>query len=116
MKLLLVVLSVLVLSLAPTHTRTTSADIVFKNGNVYTANDHSPKAQALAVKADRIIYVGSNTGVQKYVGTNTRVVDLHGNTVLPGFADAHQHLSGVGFREMTLNLEGTTIIAAFSPK
>ncbi len=50
MKLLLVVLSVLVLSLAPTQTRTTSADIVFKNGNVYTANDHSPKAQAIAIK------------------------------------------------------------------
>jgi predicted amidohydrolase YtcJ len=46
--------------------------------------------------------------VQTFVGTNTRVVDLNGKTVLPGFTDAHQHLSGVGFREMTLNLEGTT--------
>ena len=46
--------------------------------------------------------------MQKFVGTNTRVVDLNGKTVLPGFTDAHQHLSGVGFREMTLNLEGTT--------
>jgi predicted amidohydrolase YtcJ len=108
MKFLSVVVAVLLLSLAPTQPRGQSADIVFKNGNVYTANDRSPKAQAIAVKADRIVYVGSNEDVQKYVGTNTRVVDLHGNTVLPGFADAHQHLSGVGFREMTLNLEGST--------
>ena len=47
---------------------------------------------------------------------NTRVVDLKGNTVLPGFADAHQHLSGVGFREMTLNLEGTTSLEDFLAK
>jgi len=102
MKLLLVVLSVLVLSLAQTQTGTTTADIVFKNGNVYTANDRSPKAQAIAIKSDRIVYVGSNTGVQKFVGPYTRVVDLNGKTVMPGFTDAHQHLSGVGFREMTL--------------
>jgi predicted amidohydrolase YtcJ len=108
MRLLLVILSVLLLSLLPTQPRSTTADILFKNGNVYTANDSSPKAEAIAVKADRIIFVGSNADAQKFVGTNTRVVDLHGNTVLPGFADAHQHLSGVGFREMTLNLENST--------
>lgn len=107
MKLLLVVLSLLLVSLAPIQPRDASADIVFKNGNVYTENDRAPKAQAIAVKGDRIVYVGSNAGVQRYVGGSTRVVDLQGKTVLPGFADAHQHLSGVGFREMTLNLEGT---------
>ena len=108
MKLLLVILSALLLSLAPFQPRTNSADIVLKNGNVYTANDRAPKAQAIAVKADRIVYVGTNAGAQKFIGAQTRVVDLHGNTVLPGFTDSHQHLSGVGFREMTLNLEGTT--------
>ena len=109
MKVLFVILSLLLLSILPaTQPQVVSADIVFKNGNIYTANDRSPKAQAIAVKADRIVYVGSNAGLQRYVGANTRVVDLHGNTVLPGFTDAHQHLSGVGFREMTLNLENTT--------
>ena len=108
MKLLLVILSVILFSLVPAQPQVASADLVFKNGNVYTANDRSPNAQAIAVKADRIVYVGTNAGVEKYVGTSTRVVDLQGKTVLPGFADAHQHLSGVGFREMTLNLEGTT--------
>src|SRR5215813_11493362 len=108
MKLLLFILSVLMLSLLPAQTRVTPADIVFKNGNVYTANDRAPRAQAIAVKGDQIVYVGTNAGAQSYVGQTTRVIDLHGNTVLPGFADAHQHLSGVGFREMTLNLEGST--------
>jgi predicted amidohydrolase YtcJ len=88
--------------------RAESADIVFKNGNVYTGHDSAARAQAVAVKAERIVFVGTNEAAQKFVGPNTRVVDLKGNTVLPGFTDAHQHLSGVGEREMTLNLEGTT--------
>lgn len=112
MKVLLIVLSVLLLSLMPAPPqRGEPADIVFKNGNVYTANDKAPRAQAIAVKEDRIVFVGTNDAAQKLVGPNTRVVDLKGNTVLPGFTDAHQHLSGVGEREMTLNLEGTTSLA-----
>jgi predicted amidohydrolase YtcJ len=106
MKLLLVV-SLLLLSLIAVQPRVAPADVVFKNGNVYTANDKAPHAQAIAVKADRIVFVGSDSAAQKYVGANTRVIDLHGTPVLPGFTDSHQHLSGVGFREMTLNLEGT---------
>src|ERR1041385_712742 len=109
MKLFLLLASVLLLTLIPApRTVQSAADIVFKNGNVYTANDKAPHAQAIAVKADRIVFVGSNEAAQKFVGANTRVVDLKGNTVLPGFTDSHQHLSGVGEREMTLNLEGTT--------
>jgi predicted amidohydrolase YtcJ len=112
----LIIASLLLLTFVPAPQRTQSADIVFKNGNVYTANDKSPKAQAIAVKDDRIVFVGSNVAAQKYVGPNTRVVDLKGNTVLPGFTDSHQHLSGVGQREMTLNLEGTTSLEDFLAK
>ena len=107
MKIILLVASLLLLTLVVPAPQST-ADIVFKNGNIYTANDKSPKAQAIAVKGDKIVFVGTNEAAQKFVGTNTRVVDLKGNTVLPGFTDSHQHLSGVGQREMTLNLEGTT--------
>jgi predicted amidohydrolase YtcJ len=116
MRLVLVVVSALLLSVVPYQPRVKPADIVFRNGNIYTANDSSPRAQAIAVQADRIVFVGSNADAQKYVGSKTRVVDLHGNTVLPGFCDAHQHLSGVGFREMTLNLEGTASLDDFLAK
>ncbi|HKG46088.1 MAG TPA: amidohydrolase [Pyrinomonadaceae bacterium] len=109
MKLIVLAASLLLLTFfAPVPQRAVSADIVFRNGNVYTANDKAPRAQAVVVKADRIIYVGTNAEAQKFAGANTRVVDLKGSTVLPGFTDSHQHLSGVGLREMTLNLEGTT--------
>ena len=117
MKLLLIIASVLLLVLLPAPLPVQlAADIVFKNGNVYTANDKAPKAQAVAVKEDKIVFVGTNAAAQKYVGPNTRVVDLKGNTVLPGFTDSHQHLSGVGQREMTLNLEGTTSLEDFLAK
>src|ERR1041385_4089826 len=107
MKLFLLAATLLLLIWVPVP-QPAAADIVFRNGNVYTANDKAPHAQAIAVKGDRIVFVGSNEAAQKFVGANTRVVDLKGNTVLPGFTDSHQHLSGVGQREMTLNLEGTT--------
>src|SRR6185369_8964817 len=108
MRLVLIILGLILLSVTPARQQVAPADILFKNGNVYTANDQQPTAQAVAVKGDRIIFVGSNADAQKYTGKRTKVVDLQGKTVLPGFTDAHQHLSGVGFREMTLNLEGTT--------
>ena len=106
MKLFLIAASLLFVSFIPIQQ--SPADIVFKNGNVYTANDKTPKAQAIAIKGDRIVFVGTNAAAQKFVGPGTRVVDLKGSTALPGFTDSHQHLSGVGQREMTLNLEGTT--------
>jgi hypothetical protein len=89
------------------------ADIVFKNGNIYTVNDRQPRAQAIAVRGQRIIFVGSNRGAEKYIGKNTRVIDLGGHTVVPGLTDSHYHLSGVGMRELELNLEGAASLEEF---
>ena len=89
------------------------ADLVLQNGNIYTVDERHPKAEAIAVKAGRIVFVGSNSEAQKYVGKTTAVIDLMGKTVVPGMTDAHQHLSGVGFREMTLNLEGVSSLEEF---
>jgi predicted amidohydrolase YtcJ len=92
------------------------ADIVFKNGNIYTVSKHHAHAEAVAVKGDRILFVGSNKDAQKYVGSKTRVVDLQGKTMLPGLTDAHYHFIGVGQREMNLNLEGLTNLEDFLAK
>jgi predicted amidohydrolase YtcJ len=94
--------------LAAGQPATQTADTVFKNGQFYTVNERQPRAEAIAVKGDQIIFVGSNQDVKRYEGRSTRVVDLHGATVVPGMTDSHYHLIGVGQREMTLNLEGTT--------
>jgi predicted amidohydrolase YtcJ len=98
------------------QTKVVPADVVFKNGNIYTVDEARPKAEAVAIKGDRILFVGSNSEAEKYVGSNTRVVDLGGKTMLPGMTDAHHHLSGVGFREITLNLEGITNLEDFLAK
>src|SRR5262245_41055868 len=89
------------------------ADIVFKNANVYTVNEKRPRGQEIAVKGDRIIFVGSDAQVSPYQSKNTRVIDLKGATVVPGLTDAHYHLSGVGAREITLNLEGVKSLEEF---
>lgn len=112
----LVVALLSALVLLPDTTKVQPADLVFKNGNIYTVNDAWPKAEAVAIKGDRILFVGSIRDAQKYVGRNTRVIDLGGKTMLPGMTDAHHHLSGVGFREMTLNLEGVTSLEDFLAK
>ena len=118
MKILSALLSLLMLGLVPTfeNSQKSPADLVFINGNIYTANEKQPQAEAVGVKGDRIIFVGSNAAAKKYEGPTTRIVDLHGATVLPGMTDAHHHLEGVGFREMTLNLEGITNLQDFLAK
>jgi len=82
-------------------------DLIFVNGNVYTANERQPQAEAIAVKKDRIVFVGSNEDARKLASDKTRVVDLRGHTVVPGMTDSHCHIFGIGEREMNLNLEGT---------
>ncbi len=95
---------------------TESADLVLTNGVVYTLDTAMPHAEAIAIKGDRILAVGSADDIRAYQGSATRVVDLAGAAVFPGWADAHYHLSGVGEREMTLNLEGTDTKEAFLTK
>jgi predicted amidohydrolase YtcJ len=116
MKIIPILLTVLLLGLTtPTHPAG-PADLIFINGNVYTVNERQPRAQAIAVKGDRIIFVGSNADAKKYQAAATRVIDLHGATVMPGMTDAHYHFLGVGQREMNLNLEGITNLEDFLAK
>ncbi|MDX6384184.1 MAG: hypothetical protein QOK48_1757 [Blastocatellia bacterium] len=116
MKVLSILLSLLLFNFTPAANKADSADLIFVNGNVYTANDKQPHVEAIAVKSDRIVFAGSNADVKKYQSAQTRVIDLQGATVVPGMTDAHHHLEGVGFREMTLNLEGITNLQDFLAK
>src|SRR3954454_15784093 len=68
-----------------------SADLVFLNGNVLTIDDDQPAAEAVAVVGNRIARVGTNDDVREEVGPETRVVDLAGRTLPPGFNDNHTH-------------------------
>src|SRR5947208_5462547 len=93
-----------------------TAETIFINGNIYTVNENQPSAQAIAVKNDRIIFVGANADGEKFRVGKTHIVDLTGKTVMPGFTDSHCHIFGIGEREMTLNLEGTNTREDFLAK
>jgi hypothetical protein len=67
------------------------ANIVFHNGAVYTINGGRTWARAVAVRRKRIVYVGDDAGVQAFIGPGTRVVDLAGRMLLPGFVEGHIH-------------------------
>jgi predicted amidohydrolase YtcJ len=116
MKFTSILLSLLLFSFAPATSQVAPADLVFVNATVYTANDKQPRAEAVAIKGDRIVFVGSRSAAQKYAGAKTRIVDLRGATVVPGLTDAHYHFLGVGQREMNLNLEGITSLEDFLAK
>jgi predicted amidohydrolase YtcJ len=91
--------------------RAEDADLLLTNGNVYTVTEKQPKAEAVAIKANRIVFVGSNEDAKKFHAA--KIVDLHGRTVVPGFTDSHCHIFGIGEREMRLNLEGTNSLDDF---
>src|SRR5438477_9295084 len=93
-----------------------TAEIIFINGNIYTVNEKQLSAQAIAVKSDRIVFVGTNADAERFRGDKTRIVDLAGKAVMPGFTDSHCHIFGIGEREMTLNLEGTNAREDFVAK
>jgi hypothetical protein len=91
--------------------RAEDVDLLLTNGNVYTVTEKQPKAEAVAVKANRIIFVGSNEDAKKFHAA--KIMDLRGRTVVPGFTDSHCHIFGIGEREMRLNLEGTNSLEDF---
>jgi predicted amidohydrolase YtcJ len=73
-----------------------AADLVLINGKIWTVNDRQPEAQAVACRHGRIITVGSNEEIRKLVTSTTRVADLGGKRVVPGFNDAHVHFYSGG--------------------
>ena len=66
-------------------------DLVFWNATVWTVDDARPAAEAVAIRGERIVAVGSNGAVRALAGPSTRVIDLQGAMLLPGFNDAHTH-------------------------
>ena len=79
------------------------ADSVYRNGNIYTVDADFTVASALAIKGDKLVYVGDEAGVEAYIGPNTKVVDLGGNTVIPGLVEGHMHVAGLGSSLMNLD-------------
>jgi len=82
------------------------ADLVLLGGNVVTIDEAVPDGQALAAREGRIVAVGSDADIRRYVGEGTRVVELDGRTAIPGFIEGHGHYTGVGRATLQLDLMG----------
>ncbi len=81
------------------------ADLVLLHGTVVTMDEARPGAQALAIRADRIVAVGSDREIRRWIGPRTEILDLAGRLAVPGFVDSHAHLVGLGRALMNLRLE-----------
>ena len=87
------------------------ADLVLTNAVVHTVDVSRPRAEAVAVRGGRITAVGSSAELRAFVGPKTRVMDLQGRTLVPGFEDAHAHFLGIGFARLDVDLVGTSSYA-----
>ncbi len=93
-----------------------AADLVLRGGVIHTVDASHRTVEAVAVKGDRIVMVGTNAEVEKMIGPNTRVIALNGKTVVPGLIDSHYHFQGVGKREYDLNLDGSKSLEDFQTR
>lgn len=80
------------------------ADRIWMGGSVLTMNDKAMRAEAVAERGGKIVAVGSKAAVMKFKGPATQVVDLKGQTLLPGFVDAHGHVFVGGVQALSANL------------
>lgn len=81
-----------------------TADTIYHNGPIITINDSQPSAEAVALKAGKILAVGSKEEVFKRKCDETKLIDLGGKTMLPGFVDSHGHAYMIGLQATTANL------------
>lgn len=87
----------------PTKT-TETATLILLNGQFFTAEKSQPTATAVAVRGDRILYVGDAAGAQKWASDSTRILDLKGAFVMPGLIEGHGHFAALGRSLLNINL------------
>jgi predicted amidohydrolase YtcJ len=106
-RILLAVLLAAASSLTTAH----AADLLIHGGPIHTGVDAAPTAEAVLIRDDRILFVGDLATAKAKAAKNARDLDLKGGAAYPGFVDAHTHLTGVGLRELTLNLDKVASLA-----
>jgi predicted amidohydrolase YtcJ len=115
----LILLSTITMAQAPANQDKPKADQIFVHGNIYTGVRGAStfremqRAEAMAIRGDRILAIGETEEILKLKGSQTQVVDLHGEFVMPGFNDAHVHLAEAGFERLRVNLVGTRSLDEF---
>ena len=99
----------LALLLSGAATTAQAQDLLIRGGPIYTGAEAAPNAEVVQVRDGRIAWVGAAADAPPADGLE--VIDLKGAALFPGFTDGHAHLDGIGWRELTLNLEGSASVA-----
>ncbi|MDQ8152294.1 MAG: amidohydrolase [Gemmatimonadota bacterium] len=107
-RLLALLLTLVVGASLPATAQQTVADLVVTNGRIYTADAARPVVDAMAIRGGRVVFVGDRAGAKALTGAATQVLDLDGQTVIPGMTDAHAHVLGLGQSLRNVDLVGTT--------
>jgi len=92
---------------APAGDAQETADLVLRGGRVVTVDQARPEAEAVAIRGDRIVYVGSDAEAEAFTGPETEVIELAGRLAIPGFIEGHGHLMGLGQSRLQLDLMAT---------
>ena len=92
------------------------ADLVLTNGHIYTVDPRLSRVEAIALARGKIVALGTSEEIQHWVGPDTRVIDLEGKFVMPGFNDAHTHFASGGLGLLGVNVEGTRSLAEFQER
>lgn len=104
-RMLLLYAVILISSCQP---RREPAELVITGGTIYTMDRKNPVAEAVAINADTIVFAGSEEGIKSFVGKHTRIINLEGKIMTPGFIEGHGHLMGLGYNELNIDLSGVT--------
>lgn len=83
------------------------ADLLIMGGKIYTMDEKNPVVEAVAVTGSKIVYAGPWAEAGKWQGEKTKVIDLKGQTMTPGFIESHGHIMGLGYNELNLDLMDT---------
>jgi predicted amidohydrolase YtcJ len=87
------------------------ADIILHGGKIVTVDNTLGIGEAVAIKDDRFIGVGSTRKIKNFEGTYTEIIDLEGNTVTPGFIDGHAHMDREGLKFLYPSLSGAKSVS-----
>ena len=119
MSRILILCTLLATAFAQSEPAKPKADVIFIHGNIYTgvvdpsALGAGKRAEAIAICGDHIVAVGKRDDIMKMKGPDTRIVDLGGHFVMPGFNDAHTHIVAGGLEKMEVDLVGVKSLDEF---